>query len=304
MKNIIIFLIKINLISSILQTISIIAFFTAINIFSTNPSVKTQVLDELTKYDMGVLREFYIKNEFTIPKIILNSGLGDLIKKDTSLDVSLSTGFTDSDIILIQKLKVRNLSGGLLSNRIEKLKNYLDTNRYFKHIYMTPSPANQTMKENITDDFLEVLEKQVSNKEYYIFLTALTYARVQYNQISITNNGDVDLIDFNLYIPAPVSKIIEKRDNNILNVEWLNDNIINHIKHDPLGISINVPRLNRDENFLLQIQTRENIITKEDLKITYNSTIKINKMSIFIWCIGLLTELVNKNETHFLIISS
>lgn len=266
------------------HAITIVAFFYAAGYFSKRASLKVSVILIPTshRFYMDTVPEFYKRNNIVLPQLFYED---EMLKKmipegtdDMDEYINIADGTSDLDVIKAIK---RGQKTGLIGRRIELLEPHMKKLRYYKHIYDGTDFRGFHPYEQV-DALLKYTKGKLTCEEYYTFLCAVIFSREVSHNIYIENTGDVDLKEINLTIPAPLSKVTESRDGNILNFEEIPRTLLSYIQESSNAITLSLPRLKRKEHFTLQVTTRENQIEEGDILRSFSSDRAINKVALIL----------------------
>lgn len=260
-----------HLASDVVKALSIVAFLFAANYFTDKASVKAHVWATNMMYYQSFVPSFFRDNEITPSAILKTPQLRFILEESDQYPQALSNpqGPIIDYILEVQKLKDTSYAN-MSRHHSRQLEKHFDSSRYRKHIFTSPDLGGAWMNEGI-NEILCRAESLGSATEYLTVLAAIISCRTYNHSISVKNDGNVDLKDISVIIPAPLSRLSQRRDGNILhykvmttglyNIDEYNDRFIIHIpslKHngDPVGI---------------EVITRENQLIDSDLLCTYTS---------------------------------
>lgn len=259
----------------IVYTISIVAFLTAIDYFSKKLSLNIGIHPQSSGYYMDTVEKFYKQNEIELPQIFLEgSQFAWVFKKEKDFKDHVTIGDGTSDEDLIRAIKKGQEMGGYVHRRIEHLERQIENYHYKKHIYVGFESRGFYPEKDFKKP-LSVIKNQLLPEEYYIFLSALIFSREVRHIIFIKNDGEIDLKDLTIVIPSPLSKITERRDNNILDVELVGS-FLHQIKQNSDTVMISLPFFKKGETFSLDVITRENELDKNDIFYSFKELKPIN----------------------------
>lgn len=263
----------------VIHAISIVAFLTAIDYFSKKSSIRIEIYPEPAGYHMDTVEKFYKENEIELPQIFREGGqFSWMFKKEKDFKDYVSMGDAASDEDLIRAIKKGQKIGGYVHRRIEHLERQMEKYHYKKTLYLGLESGIFYPKEYFKKP-LSLLKKQLSPEDYYIFLSALIFSREVYHNIFITNDGEIDLRDLTIVIPSPLSKITERRENNILDAKMV-DSYLHQINKNTDTTIISLPFLKKGEAFSLNVITRENELEKDSFFYSFKEakTIDLKKL--------------------------
>lgn len=263
----------------VVHAISIVAFLTAIDYFSKKSSIRIGIHPEPAGYYMDTVEKFYKENEIELPQIFREGGqFSWMFKKEKDFKDHVTIGDGTSDEDLIRAIKKGQKMGGYVHRRIERLEHQMEKYHYKKTIYFNLESRGFYPKEYFKKP-LSLLKKQLSPEDYYIFLSALISSREVHHDIFIKNDGEIDLRDLTIVIPSPLSKITERRENNILDAKIV-DSYLHQINKNANTAIISLPFLKNGETFSLNVITRENELEKDSFFYSFkeSKTIDLKKL--------------------------
>lgn len=267
----------IKLFQVLIYSISVVTFFYALNYFSGRSSIDVFVSSSPTGFYMDTVQEFYKKNNIEIPKILIeDKSLSKLFKTETiSIPENyINIGAGTSDFRLINAIRQGQMMGGYIKLRTEELEHQIGRHTYKKMFYVYGDSRGFYPEEDFKK-ILNYIKPQLSREDYFVFLSALIFSREITNEISITNNGDVDLKKIEVIIPSPLGKITESRENNILSIN-VTSTLPHNIRENIDNINIYLARMKKNESLGLSIITRENQIEKDEISTFFNEVKEIN----------------------------
>lgn len=251
-------------------SLGVVAFLLAAKYFTAKPSVDLSVTSISRFYNLPLLIQFYRDQDIEPPEIFHDKKIAHLFS-DTLEYPNLSNYINSgtSDLGILQKIKNGSDMGGFLSERITDLERHLDDSTYERHFYMSPDWGSHYPEESI-QELTEYVKIKSSREEYYTFLMALISGRITHSMIFVKNDGVVNLKDIAITIPAPVSKLTETREGNIVYSEVIG-NSLNDVERKADRIIWHISFLSSGEHLALNVTTKDTEIVESDLFYTYVS---------------------------------
>jgi hypothetical protein len=186
-----------------------------------------------------------------------------------------------SDEALIGAIVRGQQIGSFVEYRIEQLERQIGKYTYTKHIYgyMDDRGFYDEQKFRPTLDYIR---SKLSTSDYYIFLAALIHSREVSNTVFITNDGDIDLKNVRVTFPVPLSKVTESRANNILSYRPATS-LLHEVVDGTSEITLRLPSFKKGESLSLDIRTRENKITRNEVFTSYERDNLIDRTRAFLY---------------------
>ena len=278
----------------IITTITITAFLIAVDYFTAQASLEVSFKDQKTGYYLKKIQEFYEERKLKIPQVFYNDNtLRGVFYKDLSARnkdfINIGDATSDDDIIkAIQR--GQNVGKAYLNQRVNFLEKRVDKYLYKKRIYLSKDQRG-FYDEKQFKEILNQVKSKLSEIEYYVFLAALVNSRERINRIYIKNNGEVNLRNIKLTIPAPRSKVTEKIEGNILEYEVIG-NLLNKVSVENDSLVWWIPFLKCDEFLLIYIRTKENSIDGEEIFYDFEQDRMIKKRQIYLISSIILVALI------------
>lgn len=288
-----------DLIGFVISAITIVAFLVAVDFFSAVSSLNISVKTSHLGYYMDSLKNYYTDNNLKFPnQIYENKSLNKIFSQSLTKRNSnyIDQGDADSDELAVKAIANGQdiTTSGFVEYRIKKLEKQLDNYTYEKHVYSSNSDRRGFYDEQDFKPVLDIIQSKLSKEEYYTFLVALIRSRERFQNIFINNDGDVDLKNVKITIPAPLSKVTESREKNILSFQVVGK-LLHEVANGTVDLTIYLPSLKKGQFLSLQITTRENQIKSEEIFYSYARDNIINKNGILLYfCIILLAMVILK----------
>lgn len=288
-----------DLIGFVISAITIVAFLVAVDFFSAVSSLNISVKTFHLGYYMDSLKNYYTDNNLKFPnQIYENKSLNKIFSQSlTKRNPNyIDQGDADSDELAVKAIANGQdiTTSGFVEYRIKKLEKQLDNYTYEKHVYSFNSDRREFYDEQDFKPVLDIIQSKLSKEEYYTFLVALIRSRERFQNIFINNDGDVDLKNVKITIPAPLSKVTESREKNILSFQVVGK-LLHEVANGTVDLTIYLPSLKKGQFLSLQITTRENQIKSEEIFYSYARDNIINKNRILLYfCIILLVMVILK----------
>lgn len=288
-----------DLIGFVTSAITIVAFLVAVDFFSAASSLYISVKTSHLGYYMDSLKKYYTDNNLKFPdQIYENKSLNKIFSQSLNKRNPnyIDQGDADSDELAVKAIANGQdiTTSGFVEYRIKKLEKQLDNYTYEKHVYSSNNDGRGFYDEQDFRPVLDIIQSKLSKEEYYTFLVALIRSRECFHNMFIKNDGDVDLKNVKITIPAPLSKVTEGREKNILSYE-VAGKLLHEVAGGTVDLTIYLPSLKKGQLLSLQITTRENQIKSEEIFYSYDRNNIINKYRILLYfCIILLAMLIFK----------
>ena len=119
---------------------------------------------------------------------------------------------------------------------------------------------------------------ELTNREYYLVLTALLYGRTVSNELSVENDGDLELQDVRITVPAPVSDMTETWKSEIMDVGTGSPRILSSYQKTSDRVEFAIPALKVGGRFSARIYTRTFPMEEAGVIRSYQPIRKINKL--------------------------
>lgn len=287
-KKIISFFLKLFFISELPEilttTIGLVAFLLAINYFTAKPEITMQIGNVSPRfqvyYEYHNVKKFYKENDLKMPRVIEeDKSLGYLFKKDRSLDFGI-LGYQSTPYYINNYLKHQGLPVDVLKLQIDTLEAQLDNFRSKEDRASVRGGSAINIKD-ICSHYKNILSYQ----EYFIFISAILRTRVIENYVSFETAGDVNLNNIILKIYSPLSAVNQNRTGNIKNIRLSSlYNISHNIKDLGVYYVVEIPFLESGKKFMVDVITKENMITSEEIILDYDYSpfIKITNLWIYL----------------------
>jgi hypothetical protein len=259
------------LVSFITPSIALVALHVAIGFFTPKHSVFIRVPDNSWPgYNKDLFMDYYHQNHIELPRILLkDNSLQNLFpQSDTRLGWYRVGPYHPSDQDIVKALaEGQTIHDKNLQDRIERLEKHTGKYTYKKLMYQwfREFPDKKTVA-SVCDQ----VKSKLSSHEYFIFLAALNRSKEIPQNVAITNTGDVDLKHVQIIIHAPMSKVAETRDNNIIKHEVVDiAQIFYKTIEDSRHLEYHLPLLKKNEAFGIYVTTRENQLSQDDIIVSY-----------------------------------
>lgn len=274
----------------IIASFTIVAFLLAANYFTAKPSIELSIWSSHEEFYILPVIQFYKDQNIEFPTVFYDKEIANLFLDSSELHkLSIDLGVGVSDVEILQELKKGRNIGQYLNLRIVDLERHLNESTFVRHFYRTPNQGSFLPSDKI-DKLTQFIKKKSSAEEYYIFLLALISSRRNNQNLGIKNNGDIDLKDVVVTIPAPVSKLTETRAGNIIHSNSY-VRLLNEIEEKEDRIIWKIPFLATGEFLSLQLTTRDTKIINSDLRYSFHSDKTIEFMTILWWLLFVLLPL-------------
>lgn len=270
----------------IVTTISIVAFFSAVDYFTAVTFLKINVFHNKLGFYMGSLVKFYEQRQIKIPDLFYNDPLLKGLMNNNFPDINknyVQPGDVTSDDKIIRALRAgQKFNDYILERRINMLKEQSDKYEYKKKVW---GPSEIGLRgfypPEMFKDVLKYIESVLSKEQFYVFYSGLIHSREVYNSVWIKNDGKTFLSDIRLVIPSPISKINEYRNNNILSYN-VAGNIINEVELLENKLIVKIPSLKVGDFIQVNITSRENKISDKEIYYSYKSEKIFEKNKMFV----------------------
>lgn len=268
----------------ITSAITIVAFLLAVDYFAAKPSLRIAIRRTYSGYYMDSLVEYYQANNINFPKELMDdSSLHKLFTRDTNLmdpnDVAI-TGWI-SDEALIGAIVRGQEIGSFVEYRIKQMESQIGNYTHTKHIYGSVDERG-FLDEQKFRPTVDYINSKLSRNDYYIFLAALLRSREVPHIIFITNDGDLDLKNVRVTFPAPVSKVTDRRVDNILSCRPATS-LLHEIFTGTSDVTLRLPSFKKGESLVLNIQTRENELNRNEVLTSYERDNRIDRGRAFLY---------------------
>lgn len=272
----------------VVKAFTIVAFLFAADYFTDKPSLEARIWDVQKAYYRSFVKDFFRDNQIDSPPILTETPLRYILEESDQFPQALTNPQGPNIEHIREELRRQGYaaSGSMISYHTSQLDRYFDLSRYRKHVYMFPDFGSMWTDEGL-NEFLCCVESISSPMEYYTILAAVIYSRTYRQQVSVKNDGDVDLSDIDVTVPAPVSRLSQRRGGNILYYRVMGD-LLYDIEQYSDRITVHIPSLKQGQYVGIEVLTRENQLIDTDLLCTYKSDRRFGLAKIWIWAIGIL----------------
>lgn len=270
----------------IIATITIIAFFYAINFFTS--TAKIEISNQIPfppNISLKLISDFYAQNGKKIP-----TALTPLFHNKNLKDDNLVTS-TSPEIYILENIEQWNKIDGFWEKRISALESVLGNHDYKPTVAGKGYIFGECLDTADFRNLLKKAKKLLEEKDYYIFLISGLNSYCIHNHVTIKNVGEVDLKNIEVFIPSPESRITDKRDNNIIKTLF-EPKMFHKTKIDSSGITINIPMIKRNNSFHVTIASKENQIFTDEATYSFDNDYVINKPKLFIGFCAILLFMI------------
>jgi hypothetical protein len=289
------------------SAITIIAFLMAVEYFTPQASLKISEHTMHCGFYPDSIVNYYQEHKIEFPKrLIEDQSLHGVFPREVKqIDRSSGPGenvgeAASEEMVVAAIAEGQPILGYIEHVRIGKLESQIGKYTYAKQVYLLGDDRLSCSEE----DFKRVLARAkslLSPKDYYILLVASLRSRENGQSIYVNNDGDLDLKNVTITIPAPLSKVTDSRRNNILVYSVVGDPP-NEVVNDGSGITLHLPSLKKGWNTSLEIVTRENRINADEIVTSYERDKPIRKGRVFLYFVltlvaMLVLKLVFKGRT-------
>lgn len=260
-------------------TVTLVAFIAVVDYFTSQASLEIRLLGGAPKMNMlyspDAMHAFYAENNLDIPKVLHTFFAAE---RKTIPEHYVEIGSATPDIDIIAALK-RGQKGLMLDRRIEILKEHLNRYDYKKRFYLYGGGGGY--QQTAMTKILNRYEKLLSSQDFFFFLSAAIYSREVTNTVFVKNNGEVDLTNVELEIPAPTSKITESRSKGILDFDF-QGSMPHKIELKENVVFVSLPMLRVDKFFGVRMISRENKIDLNEIYNTYKVQRYVNYQRLLV----------------------
>lgn len=276
-----------HLAGDVLKALGVVAFLFAADYFTDKPSVNAYIWGTDKAYYRSFFRAFFHDNQINPPSVLTDTPLRSILEESDEYPQALSNpqGPVIEYIREVQRMMDSSYASTSLyhSHQLEK---HFESSRYRKLMYMGPDFGGMWTNE-VINEILCCVESLGSPMEYLTVIAAVIYSRTYGQHVSVKNDGGVDLRDIDVTVPAPVSRLSQRRDGNILYYRVMGDLLYDIEKYSD-RITVHIPSLKQGQYVSIQVLTRENQLIDTDLLCTYKSDRKFSLITIYAYVLGIL----------------
>lgn len=275
----------------VIYSAAIVGLFSALDYFSTSPSVLigSEVFSKGTTHKKII--NFYSDNGFDLPDTVKKQ-FGIIGKIPRTVERLYVTNLL-SDKEIMACLKNKNCRQDYLDIKIDEMLTAVENPRYQLSGDGIMSEG-YVRTENVIREMENELKKGLNKHDYLTFLYSMVFSRTVENKITIENTGDIDLINMEVIIPSPYSRLTQTRENNLLSVKYGPASVYQLKGYDD-RIVLKIPKLQIGQKFIYVILTKENSIESNEIIYSFEANRVINKLrAILLWVVLLVIMLALK----------
>jgi hypothetical protein len=279
----------------ILAVLAIVAAYQGFEWLTLEPkiSIQARTIGPIG-YFPSEIREFYDSHlEGKMPVQLIKYFEADSSERSDSLVTKpLSDGSCGLDFILKyqQSNDTEWLDKWFSASLNDRFQGFLDTTEFEKHIYGT-KVGRAMYPTGTMEEIIANTSSLITPFESFVLKNALLYGRLHNNAIYVKNEGQTDLFDIDIVIPAPLSPVTDSRDGNILRCDSASSRVID-VTCDGNQVTVHSNLLKPNDFFSVSIVSRAFPISEDEVEYTYEAEKRLDQSrlwwSIFFVALGLL----------------
>lgn len=274
-------------IKDLVTAIGLTAFLMAADYFTDRASVHVGWSLLTHDYTRTVVDDFFRDNEIDPPAILTSGPLEYILQESDSLpDLIKHDWYSHVDYIRYLQSDSVKPKIDAIDSRCRDLEEGLSASHYSipgRHF----SYLGRSWGDSQVQEILDFVRSRSTALDYYVVLSALLYSRTYRQDFVVYNDGDLDLRNIQITVPAPISRLTRTRDRNIIHFQ-AGDEVLNEFEQQLDRTTLRIPILKVGQRYFFTVWSRENQLNDSDLTYTYQSDRELDSWKIALWLLILL----------------